>query len=84
MPEVRLQGSGVVSLIGERVTASMAQHVRVGLEAELGLAASALDHAGEAGGAEGSSTLRSEDEGRLRLLLALQAPQGTQFISQDG
>jgi hypothetical protein len=80
--EVSLQGSGVVPLVGERVAAGMAQHVRMGLKAKTRLAPSPLDHAGEACGAEWCSTFRSEDERRLRLLLALKAPQGTQFIAE--
>jgi hypothetical protein len=54
--QVRLQGSG--ALIGERKAASVPQHVRVGLEAELGLDASPLDHAREPRGAKGAA--RSE------------------------
>jgi hypothetical protein len=81
--EVSLQGSGVVALIGEREAAGVPQHVRVGLEAKTRLSASALDHSSEASGAEGRSSLRSEHEGRLRLLLALKAPQGSQFIAED-
>ena len=75
MPEISLQGSSIMPFVGQCVAAGMAQHVRVGLEAQLGLAASPLDHASEACGAKGRSTLRREDEGRLRLLLALKTPQ---------
>jgi hypothetical protein len=71
MAQVSLQGSGVVPLVGERVAAGMAQHVRMGLEAETRLDPSPFDHAGKANGAEGRSALRREHEGRLRLLLAL-------------
>ena len=72
--EVSLQGSGVVPLVGERVAAGVPKHVRMCLEAKTRLAPSPLDHAGEPCGAEGCSSLRSEHEGRFRLLLALEAP----------
>jgi hypothetical protein len=45
------------------------------LEAQTRLSASPLNHACEAGGAKGRSTFRNEDEGRLRLLLALKPSQ---------
>ena len=48
MAEIGLQRSGIVPLVGQRVAAGVAEHVRVCLEAELGLAARPLDHAGEA------------------------------------
>jgi hypothetical protein len=53
----------------------MPEHVRVGLEGKTRLSASPLNP-GEACGAGGRSALRREYEGRLRLLLALKAPQG--------
>jgi hypothetical protein len=50
--EVNLHGSGVVALVGKRVAASKAQHVRMGLEAKTSLAPSPLDHASKASGGE--------------------------------
>ena len=47
MSKVRLKRSGVVTLVGQRVAAGMAQHVRVYLEGQLGVPARALDHAGK-------------------------------------
>ena len=35
--EISLQGSGVVPLVGKCVAAGMAEHVRMGLKAQLGL-----------------------------------------------
>jgi hypothetical protein len=81
--EVSLQGSGVVPFVSQRIAAGVPQHVRVGFEAKTRLTASALDHACEASGAEGRPTLRREHEGRLGVLLALKAPQGSQFIAKD-
>ena len=52
------------------------------LKPRLRLSASPLDHAGEPCGAERRSALRREHEGRLGLLLALKAPQGSQFIAE--
>jgi hypothetical protein len=83
VPKVSLQGSSIMPFVGQCVAAGMAEHVRMGLKAQLGLAASPLDHAGEPCGAKGRTTLRREDEGRLWLLLALKAPQGSQLISED-
>ena len=74
--EIGLQRPRVVSLVGERVAASVPEHVRVRLEGKLGLDPCSLDHAGEPGGAEGCPALRGEHEGRLGLLLALKPPQG--------
>ena len=44
----------------------------------------ALDHAGEPGGTERRAALGREYEWRLRLLLALEPPQGAQFVPEDG
>ena len=46
--KVSLQRSGIVSLIRERVAASVPQHVRVRLEPKFGFGARTLDHASEA------------------------------------
>jgi hypothetical protein len=46
--KVRLQGTRVVPLVGEGKTTGVPEHVRVGLEAELGRRARALDYAREA------------------------------------
>jgi hypothetical protein len=81
MAEIHLQGTRVGALVGKLKAAGVSEHVWVGLEAELGLDAGALDHASEACSAEGCSALRREHEGRPRLLLALKAPQGSQLIS---
>jgi hypothetical protein len=82
VPEISLQGSGVVPLIGKCVTAGVPQHVRMSLEAQTRLNASTLNHAREASRAKGCPTLRREHEGRLGFLLALQAPEGSQFIAE--
>jgi hypothetical protein len=51
------------------------------IEAEFGLSASPLDHAGEPGWAERRTALGREHKWRLRLLLALEPPQGAQFVA---
>jgi hypothetical protein len=48
MTQIGLQRPGVVPPVGQGITASVAQHVRMDLKAELGLDACAFDHAGEA------------------------------------
>jgi hypothetical protein len=58
-------------------------HVRVGLEPELGYRPRPLDHPCKACGGERCTPLRSEHEGRLRLLLALEPPQGAQLVPED-
>jgi hypothetical protein len=55
----------------------MPEHVWMGFEAKLGPGASPLDHARESGRAKGRTALGREYEWRLRLLLALEPPQGS-------
>ena len=62
-------------------TPHASEHVRVRLEGELGLPARAFDHAGEASRTKRRPPFRGEHEGRLGVLLALQPPQGPQFVS---
>jgi hypothetical protein len=45
MAEVRLQGPGVVACVRQGITAGMAKHVSVGLEAQACRLTSALHHA---------------------------------------
>jgi hypothetical protein len=52
----------MVSLVGQRVAASVPQHVRMGLEAELGLGPRPLNHPGKPSGSERRGPLRGEDE----------------------
>jgi hypothetical protein len=60
VPEVGLQGPCVVPPIRKRVSASMAQHMRVRLESQLGLDPGSLDHASEPGRRERRAPLRGE------------------------
>jgi hypothetical protein len=64
VPEVRLQRPGVVSLIGQRIAASVPQHVGVALEAELGRFPSPNNHLGEASGGKRRPTLGREHKRR--------------------
>jgi hypothetical protein len=83
VPEVGLNGSGVVALDGQREPAGMPQHMGVGLEPEVRLHACTLDHARETCGREGGAALRGEYEGRLGLLFALQPPEPPQLVPED-
>jgi hypothetical protein len=71
MPEVGLQRPRIMPFVGEGVAAGVPKHVGMRLEAEPRLSPRALDHTGEASGAEGRASFRSEHKGRLRLLVAL-------------
>jgi hypothetical protein len=51
--EIRLKRAGVMAFGSQGEPAGMPQHVRMRLESELRLRSSPLDHAREAGGAEG-------------------------------
>ena len=63
VPKVSLQGSSIMPFVGQCVAAGMAQHVRVGLEAQPCLSPSSPDHAGETCGAKRRPALRREHEG---------------------
>ena len=69
--EVSLKRAGVMPVGCVGKAARVAQHVRMGLEAEVGLHARLLDHASKARGAERCATLRCEYKGRLGFLFAL-------------
>jgi hypothetical protein len=71
MSEPRLDGAGIVPLVGEGVAAGVAQHVRMRLEVEAGFRAGTLDHLGEAARRERRAAFAGEDEGRYGSLLAL-------------
>jgi hypothetical protein len=58
--------------------------VRVCLKSKLRIDPCPLDHASEPSSTERCPALRGEHERRLWLLLALQPPQGPQFIPEDG
>jgi hypothetical protein len=49
MPEIGLDRTRVMAIVGELVSAGMAQHVSVRLDAQIGRADCLLDRAGEAG-----------------------------------
>ncbi len=81
MAEISLKGPCVMTSVGQRVAARMAEHVRMGFECELGSSSASLDHAGEPSRGERRAPFRSEHEWRLRLLLTLEPPEGSQFAS---
>jgi hypothetical protein len=55
MTEPPLDRPGVVPLVGERVAAGMAKHMRMGLQLEAGADGRALNHPGKASGRERSA-----------------------------
>jgi hypothetical protein len=57
VPEIRLQRSGIVTTIRQRIAARMSEHVRMRLETKLRLDPRSLDHSGEALGGERRPTL---------------------------
>ena len=60
--QVRLQCSGIVTVIGELEAASMTKHVGVRLEAEPSRFTSPLNHSSKARSGEGCSSFACEDE----------------------
>jgi hypothetical protein len=66
-----------VALVGKRVAARVAQHVRMNAEIKLRLKAQSGDHLGKARTAEGRTAFRHEHEWRL----AFQRPQRPHFIA---
>ena len=69
VPEIVLQSSGIVSIVGELVPAGMAQHVRMDRERHAGGFPEALDEPMEADRAHWSTTLRNKHVG-IRGVLA--------------
>jgi hypothetical protein len=65
-----------MSPLGDRITAGVPEHMRVSLESQLGRLSSSFDHASEARSRKRRAALRREHEWRLRLLFALEPPQG--------
>jgi hypothetical protein len=60
--EVRLQRSGVVACIRQRVPARVPEHVSVDLDPQLRILPSALGHSREAGCGERSPAFTDKDE----------------------
>src|SRR6266851_354503 len=81
--QVGLKGPGIMSPVCQRKSTGMAQHMGMRGEAKLGSYTGTLDHSGEAGRGERGAALRGEHEGRLGVLLPLQAPQGTHLVAAD-
>ena len=68
MPEVVLQGPGVVAIVREFEPTGMAKHVRVDGEWHLGGLPDTLDEAMEADGADRPTALGNEDMGVSRVI----------------
>jgi len=83
MTEPPLDGPGVVALVGKRVAAGVAQHVRMRLEFKAGTGGGALDHPGKAGGGERGAALADKDEWGWSAL-PLQPAQGPELVAAQG
>jgi len=81
--EIRLDGAGVVSVIGELVTAAVAQHVAVDQESELGGNPGPGHHPLIAGDAQRRAPLGYKDVGRACQWIPLQTPQRPAFLRAD-
>jgi len=68
---------------GQGIASGVPQHVRVGLEPQLGLDARPFHHAGEPGSGERRSPLGGEDKRGLGFLVPLQPPERPQFVAED-
>ena len=79
VPEVGLDRAGVDALVSQLKFAGMTKHVRVDLHFEAGSLGSAFYHRLETTLGERHAALTNKDKWRFGLLLALQAPEGTQF-----
>ena len=92
MPEIGLDSARVVAVVGELVTASMAKHVGVRLDAEIGGDGCPLDH-GEKPGADlaghiverivDKSMPTEEQERRKRALIRAEGISRSREISQN-
>ena len=74
VPEIGLEGSGIVSFVRQREAAGVSEHMRMGREAELRGLTNAPYKLGKARRREWRSPLGGEYEGRFGVLLALQFP----------
>ena len=80
--EICLQSPGVDALVRQRVATRMPEHVRMRLEAELGLLSRAFDHPGKTRCGEWRVAFRCEHESRFGLLLPKPA-ECPQFVATD-
>jgi len=74
MPQVSLESSGIMPFVGQREPAGVPQHVRMSLEAQLGLDPGTFHKLGKPARAERRSALGREHERQFGVLLALQFP----------
>lgn len=83
MSQIALNRARIDALVGQLVTASVTQHVRVDLHVETGSVARPLDHGLKAPGCEWCAALAEKDEGRSRRL-PFKSAQGAQFTPRQG
>jgi hypothetical protein len=83
VPQIGLQGAGIVPFVRQGEAAGVSHHVGMSLEIEPSGLSGALHHAGKAGGGEWRAALGREHEGRRWVLLALKLPQRPHFVAAD-
>src|SRR5262249_44401692 len=81
VPEPGLQRPGVVAGVGQRVAATVAQHVRMDREWHAGALAEARKQCPEALGRHRAAALAREHVRASRVLLPLQAPQSPDRVT---
>lgn len=82
MPEVMLDGAGILAVVGELVTRGMPQHVRMDREADRGLFAGSCHDLSHGVRRQRGLAFADEDIGRFRIL-PLQPAQGPQFRAAE-
>src|SRR5205807_2722056 len=79
-----LQGAGVVTVVRQRETAAMSEHVRVDRERQPGLLARSSNHLTHPIGAHGTTALGHEYEPSMVGPFASQQAQRSEFVSLQG
>ena len=81
--EPKLQPPGVMAGIGQKVSASVSQHVRVHVRQSRSITGCA-DHLGGVRARHRTATLAREHKRRLWLLIAPKLTKGSQFVTLNG
>jgi hypothetical protein len=82
MAEPTLDRPGVVALVGQRVSAGVAKHMRMCLELQAGTGGRAFDHAGEAGRGGRGRALALEPTQRPKIVALDRVVLGVPFLTR--